>query len=233
MNLIAGHRAVCGNYNAPCNIGVFLNDLPNENHLTITDACNVAIPNATVNVYRAEPKNGVWYGKIYDNIPDITLTTDNLGEVSLGRCPFDDDEVVDHGYGYSNGVVIVRIEAFGQVFYRFLEVMDFNMQYWSGNTVSANYTISVPLDCSLQLPENHFNNVKAFPNPTKENIIFSFGDESIKNLTVFSITGAVIHQELIMGKYFTLTTQSFASGLYTYSIITDDGTKLSGKFVVY
>ena len=36
LNLIAGHRATLGNYNAPGNIGVFLNrDLPSENRLTV------------------------------------------------------------------------------------------------------------------------------------------------------------------------------------------------------
>lgn len=37
LNLIAGRRAQCGNYNAPCNIGAFLNDLPQRNFVRFVD----------------------------------------------------------------------------------------------------------------------------------------------------------------------------------------------------
>ncbi|MCK4894574.1 MAG: hypothetical protein KAT07_11430, partial [Calditrichia bacterium] len=71
LNLIAGHRAILGNYNAPGNIGVFLQDLPSENHLIVKDASGNILPGADVKVYQASSQSGVWYGKFYDDIPDL------------------------------------------------------------------------------------------------------------------------------------------------------------------
>jgi hypothetical protein len=39
--------------------------------------------------------------------------------------------------------MILRIAHQGQIWYRFVEVSDFNQQYWQGNTQDAYYTLSV------------------------------------------------------------------------------------------
>ncbi|MGB9625472.1 MAG: CARDB domain-containing protein, partial [Phycisphaerae bacterium] len=70
LNRIAGRRATCGNYNAPCNIGEFLQDLPANNHIRFTDQYGRPRPGADVRVYRATGGPG-WYGKTFDNIPDL------------------------------------------------------------------------------------------------------------------------------------------------------------------
>lgn len=142
LNRIAFHRAVCGNYNAPCNIGVFLNDLPEHNHMRFLDHLGNPLAGADVKVYRAGPGPG-WYGKTFDNTPDLAFTTDAGGFAHMPRNPFSTGSIV-HGYGQSNGVMILRVGHGTHVWYRFVEVSDFNLQYWSGATVDAYYTIELP-----------------------------------------------------------------------------------------
>ncbi len=141
LNLIAGKRAKCGNYNAPCNIGVYINDLPQRNHLRITDANGAPRRAASVRVYQAVSGPG-WYGKTIDNTPDLFFTTDADGYAHLPRNPFTSD-TIRHTYGVANGIMVLRIEHSGQIWYRFQEVTDFNIQFWRGNTQDAYYTLAL------------------------------------------------------------------------------------------
>lgn len=142
LNRIAGQRACCGNYNAPDNIGVFLDDLPTNNHLRITDEAGKPRRGADVRIYQATFGPG-WYGKTIDSTPDLEFTTDNAGYVLLPRNPFAAGDI-RHDYGIANGIMVLRIAHLDQIWYRFQEVTDFNIQYWRGNTQDAYYTISVP-----------------------------------------------------------------------------------------
>lgn len=142
MNLIAGHRATRGNMNAPGNIGVYIQNLPAENRMLLLDNAGNPLSNAVVKVYQSGYLP-TWYGKKYDDIPDLILTSDYQGCILLGRCPFDTDGTVNHGYGRANGVPIVRVEKDGKTGFGFFTVMDFNMNYWRGITNLAEYTLRV------------------------------------------------------------------------------------------
>jgi hypothetical protein len=148
LNLIAGQRACCGNYNSPSNIGVFLQDLPQSNHLRIVDRFGEPRTGADVRVYRAVGDSGSWYGKTIDNTPDLYFTADGDGYIHMPRNPFSDGGI-EHTYGIANGVAVLRIEHDGQIWYRFLEVTDFNMEYWRGNTQDAYYEMAVEGDETL------------------------------------------------------------------------------------
>jgi hypothetical protein len=145
LNLIAGHRAVAGNYNEPENIGVFLNDLPSENRLTLLDTQGRSLAGARVQVFRAEPGDaGVYdYAKVFDDRPDLERTADGEGRVLLGRNPFDDGPI--DTARYSNGVVVLRVEHQGRVAYLFLEVLEFNLEYWRGNRDLGRYEVRLAL----------------------------------------------------------------------------------------
>ena len=142
LNRIAGRRAVYGNYNAPGNIGVFLQDLPQNNHIKITDGNGLKRVGANVRIYEAESGPG-WYGKTFDNTYDQEYTTDSNGYIHVGRNPFNPGGAITHTYGKADGVMILRISHNGQIWYRFMEVSDFNIEYWRGNTQDAYYTIQV------------------------------------------------------------------------------------------
>ena len=110
LNLIAGHRAVCGNMNAPCNIGIFMNDLPLENRITLREKDGDILDNANVQFFRSEGNGSSWYGKYFDNMADLEFTSDASGQILAGQCPFSADGNIQHTYGISNGVLIVRVE---------------------------------------------------------------------------------------------------------------------------
>ncbi|MCI0514700.1 T9SS type A sorting domain-containing protein [candidate division KSB1 bacterium] len=145
LNLIAGHRAVKGNCNAPGNIGIFMNDLPRQNRLTLMDPTGVRLAGANLKIFRATPQSGVWYGKHYDNQADGEFTADSLGQVLVGRCPFDPNGQIHHDYGWSNAVLILRVAHLGKIGYTFLEVTAFNFEYWRGHKTLGNYEVTVNL----------------------------------------------------------------------------------------
>ncbi len=156
LNLIAGRRARCGNYNAPCNIGVFLQDLPQRNHLTLRLADGRPMKGADVRLYRAGPGPG-WYGKTIDNTPDAFYTTDGDGRIELPRNPFNPGGSIVHTFGHSNGVLVLRISHASGLFYRFLEVTDFNLAYWAGWTQDAFYELVLPGElCAADFNQDGF-----------------------------------------------------------------------------
>jgi hypothetical protein len=144
LNLIAYDRAVCGNMNAPCNIGVYVQDLPQNNHVRIEDTNGYPRGNADVEIYNSVGVPGVWYGKRFDDTPDQFFTSDANGYIQLPRNPFNPGGNIIHTYGNANGVIILRIQQGSQIWYRFMEVTAFNLEYWAGNTQDAYYTITLP-----------------------------------------------------------------------------------------
>ena len=142
LNRIAGQRACCGNYNSPGNIGVFLQDLPESNHMQILDSLGQPRAGAEVEVYQATGWNGGWYGKTFDDTPDLFFTADSEGYIHMPRNPFS-ATTIQQNYGIANGTAILRIEHDDQVWYRFIEVTDFNIEYWRGHTQDGYYTLDV------------------------------------------------------------------------------------------
>ena len=140
LNLIAGRRAIRGNYNDPENVGAFLNDLPAQNRLTIRDAQGNLMANADVEIFLSEPfKIDAWYATDYDDVPDIRAKTDANGQVLVGRNPFSLTGPVVNDWRGSNVIAIVR--ANGR--YGFLESRLFNLAYWRGETTFADHELIV------------------------------------------------------------------------------------------
>lgn len=153
MNLIAGARATYGNYNEPRNFASFLNDLPEENRITIRDENGALMTNASVKIYQSVANGKEWYATHYDNTPDLDLTTDTNGQVLVGRSPFAANGRVIHAYGNTNGTAIVRVAKDGRIAYGFLESRLFNLEYWRGNTHFADHNLTVGLfTCTAETP---------------------------------------------------------------------------------
>ncbi len=143
LELIAGKRALNGNMNAPGNIGVYLQDLPLQNHLRIADLNGSPLAGANVRFYGAVPVSGL-YNKVINNTPEFTLTTDANGYVDFPQNPF-----TDAPNSYWNwvpvGTAVLRIEHNGNVWYRFWELTDLNFEYWRGHTDHGYYTLELPV----------------------------------------------------------------------------------------
>lgn len=158
------HKRGRGNMNAPPDIGVFLNDLPEANHIQFVDQNGVPIVGAQVDIFRATGYPS-WYGKFFDNVPDLSLVTDENGFIHVGQNPFGD--TIRHTYGISNGVLILRLRYRGQTYFLFQEVTDFNLQRWMAppeqSSVHGSYLWQIDLrDNPLTVPRdrwrgNYFN----------------------------------------------------------------------------
>ena len=235
LNLITGHRATYGNYNSPENIGVFLNrDLPDENRLTIKDSTGNVLANAGINIYRATEQPGVWYGKHYDDTPDLELTTNAGGQVLLGRAPFDGDGTIDHGFALANGTIIIRVEHEQRVCYAFLEATQFNIEYWRGHTSVGDYEVRVRLietptaiskeEGIGEIPKE-YSLGQNFPNPFNPTtkIRFDLPKSGNVTLTVYNMLGEEIatlaSENLSAGKYSVeWNASNFSNGLYLYRL---------------
>lgn len=141
LELISGRRASQGNMNSPGNIGVYLNNMPLQNHLRITDLSGTPLTGAEVRFYASGPGTGL-YGKTIDNTPEFIRTADANGYVDLPQNPF-----ISTPYSYSSwvprGTAALRIAHNGQVWYRFIELTDFNLEYWRGHTADGYYMIEL------------------------------------------------------------------------------------------
>jgi hypothetical protein len=144
-NLIAGRRAIAGNYNEPENIAVFLNDLPRENRLTLLDSQGRPLGGARLRVYRGVrgDTSAYSYAKLFDDRPDLELRADGQGRVLLGQNPFAD--VPLDTQEYSNAVAILRVEHEGGIGYHFLEAVEFNLEYWRGHADLGEYELRLEL----------------------------------------------------------------------------------------
>lgn len=150
LNRIAGHRATRGNFNAPENLGEYLNDLPAENRLTVQHAAGQPLPGALVSLYRSEQDAVLHsldsiYRKHYDAEADLELIADAEGRVLLGRDPFSGGTGVILRDDFTNATLIVRVEHEGRVGYGFLDVTSFNQAYWRGETDLADHLLRVEL----------------------------------------------------------------------------------------
>ncbi len=164
-NRIAGQRPVCGNYNAPCNIGEYLNDLPSNNVLEIHGIDGTPLYGARVEIYRAKPFP-IWYGKVFLPPKDAMYFTNSQGRVNLGKSPFATNSSIIHTYGYSNATILIKISKNNESIYRFFDVTEANVAYWSGYHDTATYVIPTTLSQGPP-PQNIFLPiiVDAFPPP--------------------------------------------------------------------
>ncbi|HYR27825.1 MAG TPA: hypothetical protein VEU30_05135, partial [Thermoanaerobaculia bacterium] len=144
LNLIAGHRAVSGNYNEPENIAAYLNDLPAENRLTVRDAEGNLLRDWNIEIFQSKIKNlEVWYPTHYEGDPDLRLRTDGNGRVFVGRNPFATNGEVVSYWRENNTTALVRAEKNGELKFGFLESRAFNLAYWLGQTTLADHELVV------------------------------------------------------------------------------------------
>ena len=206
-NLKAGARATHGTWNSPGDIGTFMNDLPDENIMYFYDANETdgdgdpaPLVGATVEFYQATFQPDTWYGKHYDDTADVVVVTDSLGAASVGKCPFAKDGHIDHGFGLSESVAVVRVEHEGRVAYFFLQSAAFNFEYWRGDTEVGRYQFEVDFERkSVDVGDAYeapaaFGLRQNYPNPFNPatSIEFSIDAPSHAVVKVYDLSGALV-----------------------------------------
>jgi hypothetical protein len=84
--------------------------------------------------------DGVWYGKSFDAVPDLSFTADSAGRVRVGRNPFSNEPL---NWLHGSTVMLWRVQHAGRVRYVFIDASEFNKEYWRGNTALGRYTVPV------------------------------------------------------------------------------------------
>ncbi|MDZ7270605.1 MAG: hypothetical protein ONB17_03220 [candidate division KSB1 bacterium] len=114
--------------------GEYLLDLPADNQLLVLSADHRPLRNVAVSIYRAEPLG--YTEKRIAPPPAFSGKTDDDGLFPLGANPF--GEINNWG---TNGVLLVKVEKAGRACFRWLEICDFNLEFWRGNRDRAVYQI--------------------------------------------------------------------------------------------
>ncbi len=129
--------------------GQYLYNLPEQVKLRLTDQLGDALINAQVKVYQKVEQPGV--GEILSNQVKFTGQTDDQGEWTLPNVEIDPllvpqvptGEILSaNPFGYvqvtgNNGLFLLEVEYDGLVDYAWLDIMEVNNAYWSGQTETA------------------------------------------------------------------------------------------------
>jgi hypothetical protein len=143
---VRGRRARGGNCNSPPTIGEFLNDLPTQIVYQYEDQDGRPLAGAEVWVYQAKGDGLSWYGKVFDDEADIKTTTNAKGQaVFEGKTLFSADGTIEHTFGISQGVVIIRITHDGTHYLTFEECTDPNIAHNIGRTERAFFRRTITL----------------------------------------------------------------------------------------
>lgn len=153
-NRVRGKRARGGNCNSPSTIGEFLNDIPKQVILQFVDERGEPLRGAEVWVYRARGTGNGWYSKLYENRPDLKVKADGQGRAVFDRTLWSADGKIQHGYGVSQAVALLRVTHQGQNYYLFECVADSNIAYNLGKKQRAEFKRRIRLRTGSPRPED-------------------------------------------------------------------------------
>ena len=142
LNRIAGRRAVSGNYNAPGNLGEYLNDYSYNNYLRILNKnTQQPVPNTRIDIYQAtyDPMSSQFYKKQFDDTVDLTVYTDENGIAFIGD-PFYNGHNIS-GWHQNSMILLKLTDNREGVEFKFQEITDYNIAYWKGGVNAATLTV--------------------------------------------------------------------------------------------
>ena len=110
------------------------------------DASGKVVPNATIEIYRADtwPGEWHWYCKYIDNTVDVTGITDAQGLFNMGSNPFPRGEPLAWNFYYD--VNFLKIKVSGQTHYAWLDIAEVQIEYFRGNTQNAYFAVQLPFN---------------------------------------------------------------------------------------
>jgi hypothetical protein len=126
--------------------GEYLWDIPRNNTLVFTDAYGRPLPNAQVAVFQKSRET-----ETISNIPVMTGLTDAEGRFTLRNRPVPKVVRTDTGHFLNpnpfgnvsvvgeNGLFLIRLRSGQGEDWRWMDLTEFNLAYWSGSTENATY----------------------------------------------------------------------------------------------
>lgn len=222
MNRIAGERPWCGNYNAPCNIGEYLDEIPAQNVVRVLGSNGAPVFGARVELFQARA-GSAWYGKTYPAAPDRVLYTDRSGEADLGAFPFGPEPPIIHGYPHSDAVLLLRIAYDARTVYRFFEVTEANEAFWREETGRAVYAIETPF--ANECPAISGWKAEFWNNETRSgDPVLCRNDAAINFNWYGEPPDPRVNADNFAARW--LTEADFAAGEYLFRLEHDDGARL-------
>ncbi len=134
--------------------GEYQYDIPAENYILVKDSSGNPAPGVNIKVYQSQ------YGDLIGT-PVITGTTDANGKFILTNRPVNRTTTTPTGHtlrpnpfgtidvvGGRSTLLVEMSRSGGDFDYAWMNIIDFNMAYWEGNTESWTYTINSRLGAS-------------------------------------------------------------------------------------
>jgi len=141
--------------------GQYLFNLPAVNKLLLLDAEGDPLPEANVTIYQKIETSGV--GERIPDIPKFTGQADVNGIYVIPDVPVDNSDfwadtgdVLDpNPFGYisnhgENGVFLIKVEKYRATYFVSLDILEFNIAYWNGQTTEATYTRQTAIGRTIQ-----------------------------------------------------------------------------------
>jgi hypothetical protein len=127
LNRLGNRRAVCGNFNAPCNIGDWYRDIPPKNVVRVRGASGRKLAGPVT--LRLFFDSGVGYGTHRFIEADSAVLAGKDAEFALPSDPFRSGGSSDRA---GHNLLLVEVTAPGIDRFCFQEPTDLNMAYWTG-----------------------------------------------------------------------------------------------------
>ncbi len=95
------------------------------------------------------------------------------------------------------------------------------------------YSECFPVLTGIETKKNSYLDIRVFPNPSNENIMFSFGEQKIERIQINDCNGRLC--DSFDGKLqsdFLLSIEKYQPGIYFYIATNKNGMVYTGKFIV-
>ena len=188
-------------------VGTTLNGVTTYNGITFTTyiSSSSGLPDDYVTAIGVDNNNNKWFG------------TQNFGPgIASGVTRFDGTNWTT--YTTSDGLADNIIRSI---------YADKQGNMWFG-TITSGVSKFNPI---VGINEIGKENINVFPNPATNSITFNTGMYKDFNVTIFNAIGQTVLQKQLATSNTTLNIQSFQQGMYYYTLISDKGKVISGKFV--
>ncbi len=188
--------------------GEYLADIPKENSLHVVDSSGNAVKHADVWVYQKQDNQ-------IANTVKFKGKTDAEGKFHFPHRaepqykvdfyavnPFSTEFSEAPNVVGTNSTLLIRIALPQKVAYEFMDICDFNVAYWQGDSLTAEYRLEV--DKWQHIPQNpaavksnstlDFALQQNFPNPFNNSttIAFSLQEPGRTSLTLFNTNGQTV-----------------------------------------